>query len=248
MSRGWRCTSFGRPASRLLLRLRPVLHGPHGARSSLGRARHLDVLKGRCTKPPMTGWATGWAPPLLRGRNRDYVSRQLDSVDLRTLIGLRDDPVRSPRSISRYPDFDIVGARATLASSEVATGNKHGFDVGAVRQDSDWTRTRTFRAIGYPVDESSLFPTTWSGQGSRIPLRLRLRHGEGWSRSLALPFALNPWTTTDSTRTPHPARRAERCPSGSPHTTRKRAETTTAGPRERADGHRSIRRPGIRQK
>ena len=39
-----------------------------------------------------------------------------------------------------------------------------------------------------------------------------------------------------------------RCPSGSPHTTRKRAETTTAGPRERADGSRSIRRPGIRQK
>ena len=33
-----------------------------------------------------------------------------------------------------------------------------------------------------------------------------------------------------------------------PHTTRKRAETTTAGPRERADGSRSIRRPGIRQK
>ena len=84
--------------------------------------------------------------------------------------------------------------------------------------------------------------------GEMLPLRLRLRHGEGWSRSLALPFALNPWTTTDSTRTPHPARRAERCPSGSPHTTRKRAETTTAGPRERADGHRSIRRPGIRQK
>ena len=82
----------------------------------------------------------------------------------------------------------------------------------------------------------------------RIPLRLRLRHGEGWSRSLALPFALNPWTTTDSTRTPHPGRRAERCPSGSPHTTRKRAETTTAGPCERADGSRSIRRPGIRQK
>ena len=52
----------------------------------------------------------------------------------------------------------------------------------------------------------------------------------------------------EESRSPHPARRAERCPSGSPHTTRKRAETTTAGPRERADGSRSIRRPGIRQK
>ena len=52
----------------------------------------------------------------------------------------------------------------------------------------------------------------------------------------------------EESRSPHPARRAERCPSGSPHTTRKRAETTTAGPRERADGSRSIRRPRIRQK